>query len=107
MTYGYQSEKLSAARSALMLPHSRGEAASITSAFHEIHLAFHRMDESGLDDNARTWIRKIKEFMDTTGLADPDSEGLWTIKARQLDTDDQIELSRCVDELANWFREYR
>ena len=107
MNYGYQSEKLSAARSALMLPHSQGEPASIAGAFHEIHLAFHRMDESGLDDNARTWVRKLKELMDTTGLTDTNSEGLWTVKAKQLGTDEKIELSRCVDELAHWFREER
>jgi hypothetical protein len=65
------------------------------------------LDESGLDDNARTWISKINEFMDTTGLHDPNSEGLWTIKARQLSTDDKIELSRCVDELAHWFHDQR
>jgi len=107
MIYGYQSEKLSAARSALMLPHLRGEAASIANAFHEIQLAFHRMDESGLDDNAGTWVRKLKELMDTTGLVDPDSVGLWTIKAQQLGIDEKIEVSRCVDELAHWFREER
>jgi len=107
MTYGYQSEKLSAARSALMLPHSGGEAASIASAFHELRLAFYRMDESGLDDNALTWVRKLQELMDTTGLVDPDSVGLWTIKAQQLGTDERIELSRCVDELAHWFRAER
>jgi hypothetical protein len=107
MIYGYQSEKLSAARSALMLPHPDGEATSIANAFHLLHLAFHRMDESGLDDNARIWIRKLKELMDTNGLVDPDSVGLWRIKAQQLGTDEKVELSRCVDELAHWFREDR
>lgn len=90
-----------------MLPHSRGEAASIANAFHELKLAFHLMDEGGLDDNARTWVRKLKELMDTTGLVDLDSVGLWTVKAQQLGTDEMIELSQCVDELAHWFREER
>lgn len=86
-----------------MLPHSRGIEASISHSFHECSLAFHHMDESGLDDNARTWIRKIKQFMDTTGITDDSGEGAWSVKARTLTTDEQIELSRAVDELAHWF----
>lgn len=105
MKYSYQSEKLAAARRALMLPHSKGEAISIVDAFQEIHLAFHRMDESGLDDNARTWIQTLKGIMDTTGLTDPNSEGLWTVKAHQLGHYQKIEISTCVDELASWFCE--
>lgn len=107
MTYGYQSEKLSAARRALMLPHSRGEAASIEIAFHELRHAFDRMDEGGLDDNARTWVHKLKGLMDTTELIHLDSKELSSIKAQQLGTDEMIELSRCVDELAHWFRDKR
>jgi hypothetical protein len=97
MKYIYQSEKLSAARRCLMLPHSRGVEFSIADAFGECTHAFHRMDENGLDDSARSWVAKIKEFMDTT------AEGNWVIKARLLSTDRQIELSHVVDELAHWF----
>lgn len=103
MQYGYQSEKLSAARSSLMLPHPQGVEASIASAFHACALAFHEFDESGLDDNARSWIAKIKGFMDTTNISDTSGAGTWVVKARTLTTDDQLELSRVVDELAHWF----
>ena len=46
------------------------------------------MDESALDDNAKRWVTQIKEFMKTRD---------------SLSTDQQIELSLAVDELANWF----
>ena len=101
MKYGYQSEKLSAARRCLMLPHTSGIESSIADAFHECSLAFHKMDEDGLDDGARRSVSKIKDFMDTTGIAAP--SGAWAIKARSLSTDEQIELSLAVDELAHWF----
>jgi hypothetical protein len=101
MQYAYQSEKLAAARRCLMLPHTEGVEGSIAEAFRECCHAFHRMDESGLDDNARAWVAKIKDFMDTTGI--DATSGAWVIKAQSLSTDQQIELSRVVDELANWF----
>jgi hypothetical protein len=40
--------------------------------------------------------------MDTTGLTDTDSEGLLTVKARNLNTKDKITLSSTIDELADW-----
>jgi hypothetical protein len=103
MQYMYQAEKLSAARRALMLPHSRSEADSIGYAFHELSLAFHRMDESGLDDNARGWVRTLKEMMDTTGIEDEAGRGTAFVKAEGFTVDQKIELSRTVDELAHWF----
>jgi hypothetical protein len=60
------------------------------------------MDEKGLDDNARRWVMQIKEFMNTDGVGKP-NEGAWMAKARTLSTDQQIDLSRAVDELAHWF----
>lgn len=104
MRYGYQSEKLSAARRSLMLPHPQGVETAIASAFHACDLAFHGFDESGLDDNARSWIAKIKGFMDTTNISDTSGAGTWAVKARSLTIDDQFELSRVVDELAHWFQ---
>jgi hypothetical protein len=86
-----------------MLPHTRGTETSIAEAFGECAHAFHNMDEKGLDDSARKWVATIKEFMDTTGIVDTDGEGAWTVKARTLSVDEQIELSHVVDELANWF----
>jgi len=105
MDYGYLSQKLSAARDVLMLPTSSGEADSIVEAFKILRAAFHRMDESGLDGDARKRVRKLEELMNTAGLVDPDSVGLWTIKAQLLGTEEKLELSRCVEALAHWFRE--
>ena len=106
MKFSYQSEKLSQARSCLMLPHPQGEAQSIASAFHELSLGFHRFDEQSLDEVAKQWVSKLKEMMDTSGLNEADDLnelGLWYIKAGSFTVDDKIELSRLVDELASWF----
>ena len=103
MPYSYQAEKLSSARSSLMLPHTHGEAESIASAFHALSLAFHELDIHGLNETARCWVNKLKEYMDTTGISNPDGEGTWVIKARTFSPDDQHEISFTVDELAHWF----
>ena len=86
-----------------MLPHTQGTEHSIAHAFHECSQAFHQMDESSLDDTARTWVEKIKAFMDTSGVTAAEGEGRWAAKARSLSADDQIEFSGVVDELAEWF----
>jgi len=104
MNYSYQSEKLSSARRALMLPHTGGEAQSIADAFLECSLAFHNFSENALgDDSARDWVLQIKEFMNTDGLHDPNIKGTWFVKAETLDVDQKLTLSRAVDELAHWF----
>lgn len=103
MGYAYQSEKLAVARSCLMLPHSLGEAQSIAEAFHNCHLAFHQFDESGLDDHARALVSKIKTFMGTSGIEEPSGVGTWAEKASAFTTDEQLEFSNAVDELASWF----
>ncbi len=41
--------------------------------------------------------------MDTSGLADPHSKGLWQIKAETLTEREKMGLSQIVDELAHWF----
>jgi hypothetical protein len=84
-----QPEKLSAARRCLMLPHSSGVEVSIDDALQKCCYAFYRFDDSGLDDGARCWLTKIEAFMDA-------------VKRRSLTADEQNELSRVVDELANW-----
>lgn len=103
MKFAYQAEKFSAARRSLMLPHPKGEATSIAAAFHECSLGLHKIDRSDLDDNARLWVIRLEELMDTTNLADPNGVGTWTVKAEQLTLDQKFELSRIVDELAHWF----
>lgn len=65
MRYSYQAEKFSAARHALMLPHSRGESESIAEAFHNISLGLHQLDTDKFDPSAQnglghlsaTWMR--------------------------------------------------
>lgn len=103
MRYSYQAEKLSSARSSLMLPHTRGEAESIANAFHELSLAFHKLDVHALDDSAQRWVDKLQRYMDTTGLSDPNDEGIWVVKAHTFSADEQLEISHTVDELAHWF----
>lgn len=103
MDFGYQSEKFSVARRALMLPHPHGEDASIASAFFECSLGLTDLDRSKLDDNATAWIRRLEKLMDNTGLSDPAGNGLHALKAQKLSIDEKLELSRIVDELAHWF----
>ena len=100
---GYQWEKFSSARSALMLPHPRGESESIAIAFHECHHALHTLNRELLDDTVRDWIQKVEDFMDTDGLLDPDGRGLWTVKADLLTEEQRFELSNTIDELASYF----
>ena len=105
MKFSYQTEKFSVARSALMLPHPRGESESIASAFHACSLGLHDLNIDSLDDNARDWVSQIKAFIDTTDLSDPDDRGLWAVKADLLTEEQKFELSRVVDELACYFRQ--
>ena len=86
-----------------MLPHTKGEAESIMLAFHECSLGLHDLDRDDLDENARDWVRKLEELMNTDGLNDPSDRGLWKVKAEQLSNDEKTGLSRVVDELAHWF----
>ena len=72
MSFHYQSEKLSQARSCLLLPHLDGEDASVAEAFTFCERAFWRFDISLVkDENAKIWIETIKRFMDTNGVSDP------------------------------------
>ncbi len=103
MQFRYQGEKLSSARRSLMLPHPRGEAESIFHAFQNCSLGFQDLRDEDLDDDARGWVAKINELMDTTGIDDPESRGTWLLKAELLTEDQRIELSSAIDELAHWF----
>jgi hypothetical protein len=98
LTYDHQAEVLSRARSALMLPHTAGAEDALREAFRECNLAFHKMDESGLDDGALALVAKIKALMYPGGVVDG-----WMDRAPNLSTDQQLDFSRAVDELANWF----
>jgi len=103
MRFYYQAEKISAARSCLMLPHPRGEEKSIADAFLECDCGLQDLDKKLLDDTACVWIQKLDTLMCPAGLSDPLDRGLWTVKAEALTTDERIELSRIIDELANYF----
>lgn len=103
MRYSYQVEKFSSARRALMLPHDRGEANSIVDAFHECNLAFNLFNESNLSETARNYIRKLKEYMDSTDIVDESGEGTWLVKARAFSTDEKREISHLINELAYLF----
>lgn len=86
MDYGYLSEKLSAARRALMLPHTHGEEDAVDEAFRECMHGFHRQDENDLEESARDWMQTIKRLMEAQ---------------RPLSIDQKLELARAVDELAH------
>lgn len=103
MKYMYQSEKFSTARRSLMLPHPGGEAASIVAAYNECSLGLHDLNEDGLDEHPRDWIRRLRELMDTTGLNDPAGIGTWALKAERMTEGEKFDLSRVIDDLANWF----
>lgn len=103
MRFGYQSEKFSAARSALMLPHPNGQAASIASAFYVCSRGLRDLKLEDTADNVSAWVHKLQEFMNTDGLTDDRGVGLWHIKAESLSTEQLFELSHIVDELASWF----
>ena len=99
----YRNDRFWAARRSLMLPHPHGEVAAIASAFHDCFLALADVRSEDLDDNARDWVSKLRDLIDTTGLQDPTHRGLFTIKAERLTEGQKLELSQVVDELANWF----
>ncbi len=103
MKFTYAREKFVTARTSLMLPHPKGETTSIADAFSECSLSLRTLNQDDLDDGARTSLRKLKELMDTTGLADPSLGDLYIIKAGLLTPDQKVELSGVVKYLANWF----
>ena len=102
----YQSEKFNAARRSLMLPHAKGEAASVAAAFLEISLALSSFDESKLADaHIQGWVRRLRELMDTSTLKHGSDLGGWQAKAKGFSAEEKTEVSRLVDELASWFSE--
>jgi len=103
MKYGYQAEKFGTARRLLMLPVPGSEDTVIASAFHECSLAFNNLDESGLDDNSRMWIYKIRNILNTDGLKDRLKKGLWYVKAEGMSSEEKREFAHLVDDLTDWF----
>lgn len=100
-----QSEKFAAARHALMLPHPKGEEQSIADAFFECSLGLEELNRRTLSVDVLEWITRLENLMNTEGLSDPNKEGLYKVKAKNLTLDEKIELSRIIDELAFWFHD--
>ena len=58
------------------------EEHSFAAAFHACWLAFHQFDLARVkDENAVDWIDAIKRLMDTSGVEDPTTEGIWVHRA--------------------------
>jgi hypothetical protein len=104
--FNYAAEKFAAARRSLMLPHPRGEAASIADAFHECSLGLEDIEDDWLEEPARDWVNTLNHLMDTEGIEDPKGLGTHQLKAERLTESEMFDLSRVVDELAWWFHEH-
>jgi len=101
--FGYQSEKFSQARRALMIPFPQGEAQSIADAFHFCHLGLMDLKRDDLEENPREWIAKVERAMNTGGLQDPHGLGTGFLKASSMTDDQKREFADAVDELAQYF----
>jgi hypothetical protein len=102
--FGYQGQKFSEARLALMLPHPTGEARRIADAFFACGLGLDHFDISKINDvDVRDSIDTVKRLMGTEGIEDPTGEGTNFHRARSMTTDEKLEFSRAVDQLASWF----
>jgi hypothetical protein len=101
----YQSEKFNQARRALMLPHAKGEPASIAAAFLEIDLALHHFDETSVESYARDKIQRLRQIMDISQTQHGSETGAWTAKAKGFNAEQRLEVSNLVDQLAWWFGE--
>lgn len=106
MDYGYMSQKLSSARSCLMLPHPQGIEKSVTTAMFECMIALEEVKDERPED-LEPYLSRLIALMDTSGLTDPDGIGLHTVKARMFTEDELHQFSSTVDELANLCRSER
>jgi hypothetical protein len=97
----FAAEKLSRARHALMLPHTRGDAEDIADAFLFCSSAFELLATVNLDDRERSLFATIHKLSDTSGIENNGTDGVLMIRAARLTLDEKLELSRAVDELAN------
>jgi len=101
--FSYAAEKFAKARRYLSLPNAQGEHQSIASAFGECILILRNLDESTLDDYARTLVAELRVLMNTEGVDDPAGEGTFSMKARGFSSNERSDVSRVIDELAVWF----
>jgi hypothetical protein len=102
--YSHAAERFAAARRSLMLPFPNGEAAGIVGAFTECRLGLRELPRHELEDPAAGWLRTLDALMNTEGINDPMGSGAFKLKALRLTNAEKSDLSRVVDELAQWFR---
>jgi hypothetical protein len=88
MDFLYQCERFFIARDMLVfLRHDGkdpGEDNSIVDAIQECNLGLENLDRIKLDENARAWVQRLEELIDTTGFLDSAS------KVRQLSLDEKV-----------------
>jgi hypothetical protein len=101
--YGYAHEKLSDARRILMAPHAKSEADDFSDAFFECSLVLRDIQDNDLDDNARAWVRTIRQTMNVDGVDDPQEKEKWYVKAKQMNFDELNNFSSALNELVDWF----
>lgn len=103
MEFRPQVERFASARRCLMLPHPDGDAAAISKCFVACHAGLRSLRRGLLDAHAQQWLEQLEQLMSTETIeANSDSERLQK-RAQQLSAEEQSDLSRLVDELANWF----
>jgi hypothetical protein len=90
-----------------MLPHPRGEAESIATAFYECALGLQALPTEELDQEVQNWIKQLQAFLDTSGIEGSAEDGLWLLKAQQLTEEQKFELSGIIDELAAYLSQAR
>jgi hypothetical protein len=88
-----------------MLPHARGEPASIAEAFLEISLAMNTLVDANLDENVRNQVERLRALMDTSNVPHGSETGAWMAKAKGFSPVQRSEVSSLVDALASWFAE--
>lgn len=99
----YMSEKFNTARSYLMLPHEKGEAYSIMTAFHECNLGLMGYEGAGLEEDDKADLDKLLAFMNTDGIADDPVKGKWLVKAEGFCFEEKSEISRIIESLCYAF----
>lgn len=103
MEFRPQVERFASARRCLMLPHPDGDAAAISKCFVACHAGLRSLRRGLLEPTAQQWLEQLEQLMSTETIeGDSESERLHK-RAQQLSAEEQSDLSRLVDELANWF----
>ena len=111
MISGIQRKLSGKARSTLMAPHPMGGDGSFVGAFLECSHGLEDIDAvqhitDQLDDAALRDLDVVRRAINTTGVQkEPNDDGLWIAKVRQMTEDEKHEFSRAVDNLATCFHD--